>query len=211
MALSPGTMIRRLLDRPCTLALLIGFQFAFMAYFSLGGFRNLTSIFGRESIPVFDYSRTRDVYTNLSRLLPPRGTPPGPLPYCPERSPYLSKWGCGKDYAALLSRWLIMHGPSWLLIGLVAVPTDMSRVHRIGRSAKASWCSKVRGHPEGAAWEQDLLGDWSVLPGSHFTFCALLCHWWVLSCPWGMLRRTLTPDQTTSRAGVGKTRSTGWI
>ncbi|XP_025050465.1 beta-1,4-galactosyltransferase 3 [Alligator sinensis] len=82
-------MIRRLLDRPCTLALLIGFQFAFMAYFSLGGFRNLTSIFGRESIPVFDYSRTRDVYTNLSRLLPPRGTPPGPLPYCPERSPYL--------------------------------------------------------------------------------------------------------------------------
>ncbi|XP_074927239.1 beta-1,4-galactosyltransferase 3 isoform X2 [Chelonoidis abingdonii] len=85
-------MIRRLLDRPCTLALLIGFQFAFMVYFSFGGFRNLTSIFGRDSNPIFDYSRTRDVYTNLSHLLPrppPGGSPTGSLPYCPERSPYL--------------------------------------------------------------------------------------------------------------------------
>ncbi|XP_068778071.1 beta-1,4-galactosyltransferase 3 isoform X2 [Struthio camelus] len=85
-------MLRRLLDRPCTLALLIGFQFAFMAYFSLGGFRNLTSIFGRETSPVFDYSRTHDIYTNLSRLLPReplRSDPRQPLPYCPERSPYL--------------------------------------------------------------------------------------------------------------------------
>ncbi|XP_075764145.1 beta-1,4-galactosyltransferase 3 isoform X1 [Pelodiscus sinensis] len=85
-------MIRRLLDRPCTLALLIGFQFAFMVYFSFGGFRNLTSIFGRDTNPVFDYSRTHDVYTNLSRLLPrlhPGGGPTGSLPYCPERSPYL--------------------------------------------------------------------------------------------------------------------------
>ncbi|CAM5124355.1 unnamed protein product [Natator depressus] len=85
-------MIRRLLDRPCTLALLIGFQFAFMVYFSFGGFRNLTSIFGRDLNPVFDYSRTRDVYTNLSHLLPrppPGSSPTGSLPYCPERSPYL--------------------------------------------------------------------------------------------------------------------------
>uniref|UniRef100_A0A8D0GQW7 Galactosyltransferase N-terminal domain-containing protein n=1 Tax=Sphenodon punctatus TaxID=8508 RepID=A0A8D0GQW7_SPHPU len=84
-------MLRRLLDRPCTLALLIGFQFAFMVYFSFGGFRNLTSIFGRDSNPTFDYSRTHDVYTNLS-LLPqrlPRGGPTRALPVCPERSPYL--------------------------------------------------------------------------------------------------------------------------
>ncbi|XP_033030575.1 beta-1,4-galactosyltransferase 3 [Lacerta agilis] len=90
LALHP-TMLRRLLDRPCTLALLIGFQFAFMAYFSFGGFRNLASIFGHDANPSFDYSRTHDVYTNLS-LLPqqPRyGSPTQSLPYCPERSPYL--------------------------------------------------------------------------------------------------------------------------
>nr|XP_060614283.1 beta-1,4-galactosyltransferase 3 [Anolis sagrei ordinatus] len=85
-------MLRRVLDRPCTLALLIGFQFAFMAYFSLGGFRNLASFFGHEASPAFDYSRTHDVYTNLS-LLPQQPWPgSGPLhalPFCPERSPYL--------------------------------------------------------------------------------------------------------------------------
>ncbi|KAL8184392.1 UNVERIFIED_CONTAM: Beta-1,4-galactosyltransferase 3, partial [Gekko kuhli] len=84
-------MLRRLLDRPCTLALLICFQFAFMAYFSFGGFRNLTSIFGHDSNPSFDYSRTHDVYTNLSLLpqQPRHGSLTGSLPYCPERSPYL--------------------------------------------------------------------------------------------------------------------------
>ncbi|XP_060113117.1 beta-1,4-galactosyltransferase 3 [Heteronotia binoei] len=84
-------MLRRLLDRPCTLALLICFQFAFMAYFSFGGFRNLASIFGHDSNPSFDYSRTHDVYTNLSLLPqhPRHGNPTGSLPYCPERSPYL--------------------------------------------------------------------------------------------------------------------------
>ncbi|XP_061462662.1 beta-1,4-galactosyltransferase 3 [Rhineura floridana] len=84
-------MLRRVLDRPCTLALLVGFQFAFMAYFSFGGFRNLASIFGHDGNPAFDYSRTHDVYANLS-LLPqqPRyGSPTQFLPYCPERSPYL--------------------------------------------------------------------------------------------------------------------------
>ncbi|XP_008121171.3 beta-1,4-galactosyltransferase 3 [Anolis carolinensis] len=85
-------MLRRVLDRPCTLALLIGFQFAFMAYFSLGGFRNLAAFFGHESSPAFDYSRTHDVYTNLS-LLPQQPWPgsgsPHSLPFCPERSPYL--------------------------------------------------------------------------------------------------------------------------
>ncbi|XP_042640728.1 beta-1,4-galactosyltransferase 3-like isoform X2 [Tyto alba] len=84
-------MLRRLLERPCTLALLVGCQFAFVAYFSLGGFRNLTSLFGRAAGPVFDYSRTHDVYANLSRLLPRRARPDPaqPLPFCPERSPFL--------------------------------------------------------------------------------------------------------------------------
>ncbi|KAM6037984.1 beta-1,4-galactosyltransferase 3 [Theristicus caerulescens] len=85
-------MLRRLLERPCTLALLVGCQFAFVAYFSLGGFRNLTSLFGRAAGPVFDYSRTHDVYANLSRLLPrqpARPDPAQPLPFCPERSPFL--------------------------------------------------------------------------------------------------------------------------
>ncbi|XP_048367537.1 beta-1,4-galactosyltransferase 3 [Sphaerodactylus townsendi] len=84
-------MLRRLLDRPCTLALLICFQFAFMAYFSFGGFRNLAFIFGHDSNPSFDYSRTHDVYTNLSLLpqQPRHRSPTGALPYCPERSPYL--------------------------------------------------------------------------------------------------------------------------
>uniref|UniRef100_A0A8C5PRD7 Beta-1,4-galactosyltransferase 3 n=1 Tax=Leptobrachium leishanense TaxID=445787 RepID=A0A8C5PRD7_9ANUR len=85
-------MIRRVLERPCTLAMLIGFQFAFMVYFSFGGLRNLASLFGRSSEPTFDYSRTHDVYTNLTHL-------PGYhlstvqtgelLPRCPERSPFL--------------------------------------------------------------------------------------------------------------------------
>lgn len=87
-------MLRRLLERPCTLALLVGCQFAFVAYFSLGGFRNLTSLFGRAAGPVFDYSRTHDVYANLSRLLPrqpARPDPAQPLPFCPERSPFLGE------------------------------------------------------------------------------------------------------------------------
>lgn len=84
-------MFRRLLDRPCTLALLIGFQFLFMAYFSFGGFRNLASIFGHDSGPTYDYSRTHDVYTNLSHLpqRPLHGSSADYLPYCPERSPFL--------------------------------------------------------------------------------------------------------------------------
>lgn len=89
-------MLRRLLERPCTLALLVGCQFAFVAYFSLGGFRNLTSLFGRAAGPVFDYSRTHDVYANLSRLLPRQPVHPDPaqpLPFCPERSPFLGECG----------------------------------------------------------------------------------------------------------------------
>lgn len=92
-------MLRRLLERPCTLALLVGCQFAFVAYFSLGGFRNLTSLFGRAAGPVFDYTRTHDVYANFSRLQPPAARldadPAQPPPYCPERSPFLSEWRPG--------------------------------------------------------------------------------------------------------------------
>ena len=90
-------MLRRLLERPCSLALLIGCQFAFVAYFSLGGFRNLTALFGRSSPPAVDYSRTHDVYANLSRLLPQGALrdPAEPLPYCPQRSPLLREWGAG--------------------------------------------------------------------------------------------------------------------
>ncbi|XP_059727391.1 LOW QUALITY PROTEIN: beta-1,4-galactosyltransferase 3 [Haemorhous mexicanus] len=91
-------MLRRLLERPCSLALLVGCQFAFVAYFSLGGFRNLTALFGRAAGPAVDYSRTHDVYANLSRVGGGSGTgndpaatpdPARPLPFCPERSPFL--------------------------------------------------------------------------------------------------------------------------
>ncbi|XP_006785895.1 beta-1,4-galactosyltransferase 3 [Neolamprologus brichardi] len=64
----------RSLDSPCTLALLIGFQFAFVLYFSLGGFRGLVSVLVHTTEPEFDYSRPHDVYTNLSHL----GVPPPP-------------------------------------------------------------------------------------------------------------------------------------
>ncbi|XP_010863966.1 beta-1,4-galactosyltransferase 3 isoform X2 [Esox lucius] len=72
----------RSLDSPCTLALLVGFQFAFVLYFSLGGFRGLVSVLVHSVEPEFDYSRPHDVYTNLSHLvapqLPQTGTgPPG--------------------------------------------------------------------------------------------------------------------------------------
>lgn len=85
-------MLRRLLERPCSLALLVGCQFAFVAYFSLGGFRNLTALFGRAAGPAVDYSRTHDVYANLSHVgTGPAGSPDParPLPFCPERSPFL--------------------------------------------------------------------------------------------------------------------------
>ncbi|XP_051516113.1 beta-1,4-galactosyltransferase 3-like isoform X2 [Myxocyprinus asiaticus] len=59
----------RALDPPCTLGLLMGFQFAFVLYFSLGGFRSLVSVLVHSTEPEFDYSRPHDVYTNLSSLL----------------------------------------------------------------------------------------------------------------------------------------------
>lgn len=70
----------RSLDSPCTLALLVGFQFAFVLYFSLGGFRGLVSVLVHTSDSEFDYSRPHDVYTNLSHLgaPPPRSSGTGP-------------------------------------------------------------------------------------------------------------------------------------
>ncbi|XP_690256.2 beta-1,4-galactosyltransferase 3 isoform X2 [Danio rerio] len=59
----------RALDSPCTLALLVGFQFAFVLYFSLGGFRGLVSVLLHSTEPEIDYSRPHDVYTNLTSLL----------------------------------------------------------------------------------------------------------------------------------------------
>lgn len=92
----------RSLDSPCTLALLIGFQFAFVLYFSLGGFKGLVSVLVHTTEPEFDYSRPHDVYTNLSHLgvppPPPRnigtGPPPTgpPLKDCQIPSPLLGKW-----------------------------------------------------------------------------------------------------------------------
>ncbi|XP_028910970.1 beta-1,4-galactosyltransferase 3, partial [Ornithorhynchus anatinus] len=82
-------MLRRLLERPCTLALLVGSQLAVMMYLSLGGFRSLSALFGREPGPAFDYSHPHDVYANLSRLPGPPPGAPAILPYCPERSPLL--------------------------------------------------------------------------------------------------------------------------
>ncbi|KAG8432026.1 hypothetical protein GDO86_020156 [Hymenochirus boettgeri] len=85
-------MIRRVIERPCTLAMLVGFQFAFMVYFSFGGLRSLGSIFGHSSEPNYDYSSTHDVYENLSLVhqgVYPRTQEDKLLYRCPERSPHL--------------------------------------------------------------------------------------------------------------------------
>ncbi|XP_039631346.1 beta-1,4-galactosyltransferase 3 [Polypterus senegalus] len=86
----------RSLDSPCTLALLVGFQFAFVVYFSLGGFKGMVSVLIRSSEPQFDYSKTQDVYTNLSLMSSSLSKPETSrdenrvyLKDCPEISPYL--------------------------------------------------------------------------------------------------------------------------
>ncbi|MFT7812737.1 beta-1,4-galactosyltransferase 3-like isoform X1 [Arapaima gigas] len=85
----------RTFDSPCTLAMLVGFQFAFVLYFSLGGFRGLVSVLVHSTEPEFDYSHPHDVYTNLSQvgvLLSGHTGAPGNTPQqreCPQLSPLL--------------------------------------------------------------------------------------------------------------------------
>ncbi|XDV45866.1 hypothetical protein PO909_013884 [Leuciscus waleckii] len=84
----------RALDSPCTLALLVGFQFAFVLYFSLGGFRGLVSVLVHSTEPEIDYSRPHDVYTNLTSLLLHHPGPSGPeqqLRDCTLPSPLLEE------------------------------------------------------------------------------------------------------------------------
>jgi len=85
----------RALDSPCTLALLVGFQFAFVLYFSLGGFRGLVSVLVHSTEPEIDYSRPHDVYTNLTSLLVHHPGPSGPeqqIRDCTLPSPLLGRY-----------------------------------------------------------------------------------------------------------------------
>ncbi|XP_043915351.1 beta-1,4-galactosyltransferase 3-like [Protopterus annectens] len=80
----------RALERPTTLALLIGFQFLFIVYFSVGGFPSFSSLFGWNVGPTFDYSLTHDVYTNFTEIHRVMERPEHKdVPSCPERSPFL--------------------------------------------------------------------------------------------------------------------------
>lgn len=98
----------RALDSPCTLALLVGFQFAFVLYFSLGGFRGLVSVLVHSTEPEIDYSRPHDVYTNLTSLLLHHPGPSGPeqqLRDCTLPSPLLGRY---KSTLKWLRRWSII-------------------------------------------------------------------------------------------------------
>ncbi|KAG7279848.1 hypothetical protein CRUP_016175 [Coryphaenoides rupestris] len=113
----------RSLDSPCTLALLVGFQFAFVLYFSLGGFRGLVSVLVHTTEPEFDYSRPHDVYTNLSHLaaLPP-----------PPQQPPRDAGGTGSPGTAPPLKECQM--PSPLLVGPVSVhlaaPLSLEEIRR---------------------------------------------------------------------------------
>ncbi|KAJ8370109.1 hypothetical protein SKAU_G00101370 [Synaphobranchus kaupii] len=92
--LFPAMQFGRGLDSPCTLVLLVGLQLAILLYFSLGGFRGLSSVLVRSAQQEFDYSRPHDVYTNLSQLgvLPSPNTKVldgGQQKYCSLLSPLL--------------------------------------------------------------------------------------------------------------------------
>lgn len=98
----------RALDSPCTLALLVGFQFAFVLYFSLGGFRGLVSVLVHSTEPEIDYSRPHDVYTNLTSLLLHHPGPSGPeqqLRDCTLPSPMLGRY---KSTLKWLRHWSII-------------------------------------------------------------------------------------------------------
>uniref|UniRef100_UPI00398F41C9 beta-1,4-galactosyltransferase 3-like n=1 Tax=Pristiophorus japonicus TaxID=55135 RepID=UPI00398F41C9 len=76
------------LHRQCTFILLVASQLVFLAYYSFGGFQSVVSLFSWGTDPVWDYSKTHDVYTNLS-LIQRSITGGKGLPDCPEKSPYL--------------------------------------------------------------------------------------------------------------------------
>ncbi|XP_032898492.1 beta-1,4-galactosyltransferase 3 isoform X2 [Amblyraja radiata] len=76
------------LDRQCTFGLLLASQLLFLLYYTFGGIRSMALQLWRGPQPSWDYSKTQDVYTNLSliQLLVP-GT--HHLAYCPQKPPYL--------------------------------------------------------------------------------------------------------------------------
>ncbi|XP_051865786.1 beta-1,4-galactosyltransferase 3 isoform X1 [Pristis pectinata] len=76
------------LDRQCTFGLLLASQLLFLLYYSLGGIRSMASLLWRGPQPAWDYSRTQDVYTNISLI---QRSLPGTHHrfYCPQKSPHL--------------------------------------------------------------------------------------------------------------------------
>ncbi|XP_072887095.1 beta-1,4-galactosyltransferase 3-like isoform X2 [Hemitrygon akajei] len=75
-------------DRQCTFGLLLASQLLFLLYYTFGGIRSVASLLWRGPQPVWDYSRTQDVYTNISLIQQPV---PGTqhLFYCPQQPPHL--------------------------------------------------------------------------------------------------------------------------
>uniref|UniRef100_V9KXS1 Beta-1,4-galactosyltransferase n=1 Tax=Callorhinchus milii TaxID=7868 RepID=V9KXS1_CALMI len=71
-----------------TLTVLVTAQLLFVLYVSLSSLHGLPSIFSWTREPVWDYSKTSDVYSNLSQLPPPANSASS-LPLCPAVSPYL--------------------------------------------------------------------------------------------------------------------------
>lgn len=76
------------LDRQCTFGLLLASQLLFLLYYTFGGIRSMALQLWHGPQPAWDYSKTQDVYTNLTliQLLVP-GT--HHLAYCPQKPPYL--------------------------------------------------------------------------------------------------------------------------
>ncbi|XP_062895215.1 beta-1,4-galactosyltransferase 3-like isoform X2 [Mobula hypostoma] len=75
-------------DRQCTFGLLLASQLLFLLYYTFGGIRSVASLLWRGSQPVWDYSRTQDVYTNISLIQQPVPETQH-LFYCPQQPPHL--------------------------------------------------------------------------------------------------------------------------
>ncbi|XP_060678514.1 beta-1,4-galactosyltransferase 3 [Hemiscyllium ocellatum] len=76
------------LDRQCTFAILVTSQLLFLVYYSFGGLQSIASFFSWSGQPIWDYTITHDVYTNLSLIQQPLSGSHS-LPDCPKTSPYL--------------------------------------------------------------------------------------------------------------------------